>query len=80
MAEHIAESINLSAEELNTPLEVLGPSVAPAEKLRGYYRFHMMIGTTQPGVIQPVVTRAKTKIKAVDDVQWMIDIDPQDMM
>ena len=80
MAEHIAEAIEKSAEALATPVEVLGPTVAPAEKLRGQYRFHMMIGTTQAGVLQPVLTRAKTTIKPVDDVQWMIDIDPQDMM
>ena len=80
MAEHIAESIEKSASELEMPVEVLGPSVAPAEKLRGQYRFHMMVGTTQKGVLQDVMIRAKTKIKPVDDVQWMIDIDPQDML
>ena len=80
MAEHIAESIEKSASELETPVEVLGPSVAPAEKLRGQYRFHMMVGTTKQGVLQNVMMRAKTKIKPVDDVQWMIDIDPQDML
>jgi len=80
MAEHIAESIEKSASELEMPVEVLGPSVAPAEKLRGQYRFHMMVGTTKQGVLQNVMTRAKTKIKPVDDVQWMIDIDPQDML
>ena len=66
--------------ELETPVEVLGPSVAPAEKLRGQYRFHMMVGTTVQGVLQKVMVRAKSKIKSVDDVQWMVDIDPQDML
>ncbi len=80
MAEHIAESIENAASELETPVEVLGPSVAPAEKLRGQYRYHMMVGTTKEGVLQNVLARAKTKIKPVDDVQWMIDIDPQDML
>jgi len=72
--------LNLSASDLQTSVEVLGPSVAPAEKLRGFYRFHMLIGTTTEGVLQPVILRAKTKIKPIDDVQWMVDIDPQDMM
>lgn len=80
MAEHIAEALNLSADDLQTPVEVLGPSVAPAEKLRGFYRYHMLIGTTSQGVLQPVIVRAKTKIKLIDDVQWMVDIDPQDML
>jgi primosomal protein N' (replication factor Y) len=79
-AEHIAESVEVAANELQTPVEVLGPSVAPAEKLRGFYRFHMMIGTTHRDVLQPAIARAKTKIKPVDDVQWMVDIDPQDML
>ena len=80
MSEHIAEMIEQSARELETPVEVLGPSVAPAEKLRGQYRFHMLIGTTVEGVIQNVIVRSKTKVKPVDDVQWMVDVDPQDML
>lgn len=80
MADHIAEEIERSASELQKEVIVLGPSTAPVEKLRGKYRFHMMISASCQGDIQDVVRRAQTTIKSIDDVQWIVDIDPQDMM
>ena len=80
MADHIAEEIQRSASELQKEVVVLGPSTAPVEKLRGKYRFHMMISASRQGDIQHVVRRAQTTIKSIDDVQWIVDIDPQDMM
>ena len=80
MADHIAEEIQRSASELQKEVIVLGPSTAPVEKLRGKYRFHMMISANRQGDIQDVVRRAQTTIKSIDDVQWIVDIDPQDMM
>ena len=80
MADHIAEEIERSAEELQKEVNVLGPSTAPVEKLRGKYRFHMMISANNEGEIQDVIRRAQTTIKSIDDVQWIVDIDPQDMM
>ena len=80
MADHIAEEIERSASELQKEVIVLGPSTAPVEKLRGKYRFHMMISASGQGDIQDVVRRAQTTLKSIDDVQWIVDIDPQDMM
>jgi len=80
MADHIAEEIERAAKELEKEVIVLGPSTAPVEKLRGKYRFHMMISSNHQGEIQEVVRRAQTTIKSIDDVQWIVDIDPQDMM
>ena len=80
MADHISEQIESSAKELQKEVIVLGPSTAPVEKLRGKYRFHMMISAGHEGEIQDVIRRAQTTIKSIDDVQWIVDIDPQDMM
>ena len=80
MADHIAEEIERSAKELQKEVSVLGPATAPVEKLRGKYRFHMMVSANQENEIQEVLRHAQTAIKSIDDVQWIIDIDPQDMM
>ena len=80
MAEHIAECINQAAEELELQLNVLGPSVAPLEKLRGLYRFHMLLGSVETNTIQRVMKRAQTNIKDMDDIQWIVDIDPYNMV
>ncbi len=80
MADHIAQCILDATDELGLQLSLLGPSVAPLEKLRGMYRFHMLIGAVEPLAIQQVIVRAKQNIKEMDDVKWIVDIDPYNMV
>ena len=58
----------------------LGPAPAPMEKLRGKYRFHMILQTSRPEPVREALRAAQTTIHTPDDVQWIIDIDPLDMM
>lgn len=80
MADYIAEQIQSAAQSLDADISVLGPASAPVEKLRGKYRYHMLLGSGTEGLIQTILRRAQTKIKSIDDVQWIIDVDPQDML
>ena len=80
MADHIAEEIESAATILESDVSVLGPAAAPVEKLRGKFRYHMLLSSGEEGVLQSVIRRAQTTIKSIDDVQWVVDIDPQDMM
>ncbi len=80
MAEHIAESVAMAATETRADVTVLGPAVAPVEKLRGMYRFHILLGALGAGQLQASIRRAESKIKAIEGVQWIVDIDPQDML
>ncbi|MEM7456121.1 MAG: primosomal protein N' [Planctomycetota bacterium] len=80
MSEHIGEQIGLSGDALNLPVDILGPAPAPVEKLRGKFRFHLQLLSPEQGALQEVVRRAQTTIKAQENVQWIVDIDPQDML
>ena len=80
MAESIAKRVKQSAEDLKAEINVLGPSPAPMEKLRGKYRYHILLGCSVPERLQTVLAHADSQIKAVEGVQYAIDIDPQDMM
>lgn len=80
MSEHIADALTMAAKTLELPVDVLGPAPAPVEKLRGKFRFHIQLLSPQAGALQAVVTHAKSTIKSHDDVQWIVDIDPQDML
>ena len=80
MADHIAEEIQSATEVLASDVVVLGPAPAPVEKLRGKFRYHMLLSSGTPNALQAVVRRAQTTVKSIDDVQWIVDIDPQDMM
>ena len=80
MATHIAESVQKAADELEFPLAILGPAKATVEKLRGKYRYHILIRCDAGAAIQPVIRRAQTLVKSIDGVQWIVDIDAQDML
>lgn len=80
MADHIAESIATAAMEVQADVTILGPAVAPVEKLRGMYRYHILLGSQFAGQLQTSIKRAEVTIKSIDGVQWIVDIDPQDML
>ncbi len=80
MADHIAEQTGKSASELRLDISVLGPAIAPVEKLSGLYRFHILMGAKESDLLQEAITHAHSRIQPHDDVQWIVDIDPQDMV
>ena len=80
MGDQIAEVIQKTANEMETQVQINGPAPAPVEKLRGQFRFHILIQADLDAGLQPVIAQATRQIKQVDDVQWIADIDPQDML
>ena len=80
MADHIAEQIQIASDDLKLDVAVLGPAPAPVEKLRGKFRFHMLLSSEVEGVLQQIIRRAQTTVASIDDIQWIVDIDPQDML
>lgn len=80
MGETIGETIQSVADDLDVSLQINGPAPAPVEKLRGKFRFHLLIQTDRQTQLQPVIKKATSLIKPIDDVQWIFDIDPQDML
>jgi primosomal protein N' len=40
----------------------------------------MLLSSQVEGELQKIIRRAQTTIKSIDDVQWIVDIDPQDML
>jgi primosomal protein N' (replication factor Y) len=80
MGEHIEAAIQQAADELQTELVVLGPAPAPVEKLRGKHRFHILIRSAIESPLQPVIRRASAMVQATDEVQWIVDVDPMDML
>ena len=80
MADRIADAIQKSNDSVSGDIRILGPTPAPAEKLRGKFRFHMLLFSDQPGLLQDVVGRTEQGIKPIEGIQWIVDIDPQDML
>jgi primosomal protein N' (replication factor Y) len=59
---------------------VLGPAPAPISKLRGNYRFHIQLHGADGAQLRRAVRDAADRLKAPDEVQWIADVDPIDML
>ncbi|MDR3183071.1 MAG: primosomal protein N' [Planctomycetaceae bacterium] len=78
------EFANHFAQRLKTEegmFKILGPAPAPFAKLRGYYRFHIHLHGTDGGHLRSLADSVSRSLKSSSpSIQWIIDIDPLDML
>ena len=67
-------------EKSESSIRVLGPAAAPIAKLRGKHRFHTMLFGQDGDLLRAAVREATTGLEPPDDVQWVADVDPLEMM
>ncbi|HEA83766.1 MAG TPA: primosomal protein N' [Thermodesulfobacterium geofontis] len=60
-------------------VEILGPAPCPFRKLRGFYRWHIILKTKNYKAINSVLFKFLTKFK-VSGFKFVIDIDPEDLL
>jgi primosomal protein N' (replication factor Y) len=78
-AEELARRVRAALGE-GSDARVLGPAAAPIARLRGEYRFHLQMHGTDGALLRRAVREATEGLKPPDDVQWMADVDPIDML
>lgn len=63
-------------------VRVLGPAPPPISRLRGKYRFHILMQCADAAVLGGVIRRARAdlKIPSRTDIQYVVDIDAMDML
>lgn len=64
----------------NAGARVLGPAPAPFAKLRGKYRFQIQVQAADGDRLRRAIRRATADRKAPEEIQWIVDIDPVDML
>ena len=80
VAEEYAKNLLRIAAVHDEEIRVQGPAPAPFAKLRGYYRFHLQLQSTNVGAIREIVLAVAAEMKLPDKVTWTIDVDPVDML
>jgi primosomal protein N' (replication factor Y) len=84
LAEAFADQMHGRLAQLNDeagePVRILGPSAAPIAKLRGKHRFHMLLLAADGAQLRAMVQEAVNDLKPPEDVQWIADVDPLDML
>jgi primosomal protein N' (replication factor Y) len=76
-SEQIADRLRAS---LPADGRVLGPAPAPFPRLRGMYRFHIQAQAADAAALRAAVTGATASLEPPEEVQWIVDVDPLDML
>ncbi len=81
-AESLVEQLESAKQKLGHEVRILGPAPPPISKLRGKYRFHVLLQAVDAAHLGETIRRATEtfKIPEKDDVQYVIDMDPMDML
>lgn len=79
-AGHLGQRITEALARRESAARVLGPAPAPFAKLRGQYRFQLQVQGNDGEAIHAALRQATADVKAPDDVQWIVDLDPLDML
>lgn len=78
--QRVSEEMARFAEENRGEISQQGPAPAPIEKLRGNYRYHLLLHSFDRQLMRDAVVRCREKIAVPEDVVWIADVDPIDMM
>ncbi|MDX1963440.1 MAG: primosomal protein N' [Pirellulales bacterium] len=79
-AQTLADQVRKNLEQLTPDLRLLGPAAAPMPKLRNLYRFHFLAQAADEGHLRTALRQAQLSAAPPEEVQWVVDIDPQEML
>jgi primosomal protein N' (replication factor Y) len=80
-ANKLAAQARTAVDSLARKVEVLGPSVAPIARVRGRYRFRVMLRAKERGPLRVVALAVLREVARADrDVRVVIDVDPVGML
>jgi primosomal protein N' (replication factor Y) len=76
----LAAQARQSIELCGSAAQLTGPSTAPLAKLHGLHRFQFQLLTPHEFDLPGSLAQLRLATKDYEGVQWMIDVDPHDMM
>jgi len=92
-AEHVVKQVRevwaATAESAHSPetpaaaggeFRILGPAPAPIAKLRGLFRFHALVQGRDRDRLRAVIRQATSELKPPEEIQWIVDVDPFDVL
>jgi Primosomal protein N C-terminal domain len=77
---HSSETSPDRQECLPHQARVLGPAPCPFARLRGKYRFQIQVQGPEGDPLRAAVAAATADLEPPDDVQWIVDVDPVEML
>jgi primosomal protein N' (replication factor Y) len=79
-AELVSKELHDMRKQIGIECRILGPAPPPLARLRGKYRFHLLLQSVQPEPLNRLLRRIMEKLKTPQDIQYVVDIDPMDTL
>jgi primosomal protein N' (replication factor Y) len=74
------EALRTALDAAGLEYRCLGPAPCPIARLRGKFRYHALLSGTVADELRRVMSKVTKKIADSDDVQWVVDVDPIDLL
>ena len=75
-ARRIATLCSETAKAQALDVRLLGPAPAPISRIKGQYRFHVMLAAPQGDAVRTLWRQVASQLSPREDVEWTIDVDP----
>ncbi|MBU4273777.1 MAG: primosomal protein N' [Planctomycetes bacterium] len=79
-ATYVAERLRAALRRGEVDARVLGPAPCPFARLRGKHRFQIQVQGSDGDRLRAAVADAAADLEPPDDVLWIVDVDPVDML
>ena len=80
-AELLAKHLKEGLPDADPNIRLLGPAPAPLSKLRGKFRFHLLLFGRERRAMRSALREVKKMTKSTPNgVQWIVDVDPNDLL
>ncbi|MEM6778198.1 MAG: primosomal protein N' [Planctomycetota bacterium] len=82
VADAILGRLEVARDHLQAEVRILGPAPPPIMRLRGKFRFHLLLQATESAVLGETIRRGigDYKVDPKEEIEFLIDIDPVNML
>ena len=77
---HIAGRLDTALKQRQADARVLGPAPCPFARLKGRHRFQSQVQGPDGDLLRAAVAEATSDLEPPDAVQWIVDVDPVEML
>ncbi len=79
-AEQTTERFRAALTQSQVPHRILGPAPCPIARLRGKFRFHALLSSADGVRLRQGVAQVAAALQPPAEVQWVLDVDPLDLL
>jgi primosomal protein N' (replication factor Y) len=78
--ESVAGKLRSEIDAAKIEHRLLGPAPCPIHKLRGLFRYHVLLSSPAGDALRHAVRDVIATLEPIEGVQWVVDVDPLDLL